>query len=150
MFSIRFDMRAPSIGATTTDLYATAIDMCSWADQHGCLAAVLCEHHGSEDGYNSAPFVLAYVELDEGPRVMTNVVEADAADLAVGLPVDVVFHDGSGEGRISTGPGDYIFVPPYVPHREENPGDTEAVVVIARSSQEGIVVNLESLWPSQP
>jgi hypothetical protein len=33
-----------------------------------------------------------------------------------------------------------------VPHREENPGDDEAVVVIARSSQEGIVVNLESLW----
>ena len=42
--------------------------------------------------------------------------------------------------------GDFIFVPPYVPHREENPGGDEAVVVIARSSQEGIVVNLESLW----
>ncbi len=31
--------------------------------------------------------------------------------------------------------------------REENPGQEEAVVVIARSSQEGIVVNLDSLWP---
>jgi uncharacterized RmlC-like cupin family protein len=49
--------------------------------------------------------------------------------------------------RLETKPGDYIFVPPYVPHREENPGAEEAVVVIARSSQEGIVVNLESLWP---
>src|SRR5271170_7121175 len=27
------------------------------------------------------------------------------------------------------------------------PGQEEAVVIIARSSQEGIVVNLESLWP---
>jgi uncharacterized RmlC-like cupin family protein len=36
-------------------------------------------------------------------------------------------------------------VPPYVPHREENPGGTEAVVVIARSTQEAIVVNLTSL-----
>ena len=45
--------------------------------------------------------------------------------------------------------GDFIFVPPYVPHREENPGDEEAVVVIARSSQEGIVVNLTSLWPDR-
>lgn len=35
---------------------------------------------------------------------------------------------------------------PYVPHREENPGADEAVVVIARSSQEGVVVNLPSLW----
>ena len=38
---------------------------------------------------------------------------------------------------------------PYVPHREENPGADEAVVVIARSSQEGIVVNLPSLWPAE-
>ena len=57
-----------------------------------------------------------------------------------------VFADGDREVRLETGPGDYIFVPPYVPHREENPAGQEAVVVIARSSQEGIVVNLESLW----
>ena len=37
-------------------------------------------------------------------------------------------------------------MPPYVPHREENPGADEAVVVIARSSQQAVVVNLDSLW----
>jgi uncharacterized RmlC-like cupin family protein len=57
-----------------------------------------------------------------------------------------VFAEGDQETRLEAGPGDYIFVPPYVAHREENPGREEAVVVIARSSQEGIVVNLESLW----
>jgi uncharacterized RmlC-like cupin family protein len=62
-----------------------------------------------------------------------------------GHPV-FVFAEGEEEIRLETGPGDYIFVPPYVPHREENPGDEEAVVIIARSSQEGIVVNLPSLW----
>ena len=66
-----------------------------------------------------------------------------------GHPV-FVFGDHSSEPptetRIETGPGDYVFVPPYVPHREENPGSQEAVVVIARSSQEAIVVNLPSLW----
>ncbi|WP_374216116.1 hypothetical protein [Frankia sp. R82] len=37
-------------------------------------------------------------------------------------------------------------VPPYVPHREENPDPSvEAVVVIARTTQEAIVVNLEGL-----
>jgi hypothetical protein len=47
-------------------------------------------------------------------------------------------------------PGDYICVPPYVPHREENPDpDTEAVVVIARTTQEAIVVNLDALDWSQ-
>lgn len=53
----------------------------------------------------------------------------------------------AGEIRLRTGPGDYIFVPPYVPHREENPDpDEEAVVVIARSTQEAIVVNLPELY----
>ena len=66
-----------------------------------------------------------------------------------GNPV-FVFLDTEGdepvETRVETSPGDYVFVPPWVPHREENPGEEEAVVVIARSSQEGIVVNLPSLW----
>jgi uncharacterized RmlC-like cupin family protein len=57
-----------------------------------------------------------------------------------------VFAEGDREVRIETEPGDYVFVPPYVAHREENPGAGEAVVVIARSSQEAIVVNLPSLW----
>jgi uncharacterized protein len=39
------------------------------------------------------PYVLAYVELEEGPRMMTNIVEADQEALQVGLPVEVVFHD---------------------------------------------------------
>ncbi len=62
-----------------------------------------------------------------------------------GRPV-FVFAEGDQEVRLTTEPGDYIFVPPFVPHREENPDTEEAVVIIARSSQEGIVVNLESLW----
>lgn len=37
------------------------------------------------------PVVLAYVELDEGPRVMTNVVETDSDDLSVGDRVEVRF-----------------------------------------------------------
>ena len=58
-----------------------------------------------------------------------------------GHPV-FVFADGGREVRLTPEPGDYVFVPPFVPHREENPGDEDAVVVIARSSQEAIVVNL--------
>ncbi|MFI6978772.1 cupin domain-containing protein [Embleya sp. NPDC050154] len=68
-----------------------------------------------------------------------------------GHPVFVFADDSSGEPRevrLRTGPGDYIFVPPFVPHREENPDpDSEAVVVIARSTQDAIVVNLPGLHP---
>jgi uncharacterized protein len=55
-------------------------------------------NHRGEGAYRGlASFVLAYVELDEGARMMTNIVGADPAELAVGLPVEVVFHD-TGEG----------------------------------------------------
>jgi uncharacterized RmlC-like cupin family protein len=66
-----------------------------------------------------------------------------------GRPVFVFYDTDSGvETRLSTKPGDYIYVPPFVPHREENPDpDHEAVVVIARTTQEAIVVNLPSLRP---
>ena len=33
------------------------------------------------------PYVLAYVELEEGPRVLTNVVGCEPADVRIGLPV---------------------------------------------------------------
>jgi uncharacterized RmlC-like cupin family protein len=59
---------------------------------------------------------------------------------------EFVFLDDDGERRLRTSPGDYIYVPPWVPHREENPDpDAEAVVVLARTTQEAIVVNLTDL-----
>ena len=64
-----------------------------------------------------------------------------------GHPVFVFRDPASGEiTRLETNPGDYVWVPPHVPHREENPSpETEAVVVIARSTQEAIVVNVPAL-----
>ena len=41
------------------------------------------------------------------------------------------------------GPGDFIFVPPYVPHQEINASDDEPLsCVLVRSDQEPMVVNL--------
>ncbi len=43
-------------------------------------------------------------------------------------------------------PGDFIFVPPFVPHQEINPSqNTPSQWVIVRNSQEPIVVNLEPM-----
>ncbi len=42
------------------------------------------------------------------------------------------------------GPGDFIFVPPYVPHQEMNARPDEPVeAVVVRSGKEPIVVNLD-------
>jgi uncharacterized RmlC-like cupin family protein len=66
-----------------------------------------------------------------------------------GHPVFVFAEDGR-EVRLTPEPGDYVFVPPFTPHREENPGEDEAVVVLARSSQEAIVVNLPGSLTGEP
>jgi len=55
---MRFDLRAP--GPTPpADLYATALDMAVWGEEHGALAVVLSQHHASEDGYLPSPLVMA-------------------------------------------------------------------------------------------
>ncbi len=50
------------------------------------------------DYKGAVPFVVAYVELDEGPRVMTNIVECEPGEVSVGMRVEMVFHD-TGEGN---------------------------------------------------
>ncbi len=47
---------------------------------------------------NAGVYVLAYVELDEGPRIMTNIVECDPDSVRIGQKVELVFHD-TGEGN---------------------------------------------------
>jgi uncharacterized RmlC-like cupin family protein len=77
--------------------------------------------------------------------------EAETGIYVVSGHPSFVFLENDEERRIDTGPGDYIYVPPFVPHREENPSlDEEAVIVLARSTQEGIVVNLASLREHVP
>jgi uncharacterized RmlC-like cupin family protein len=48
------------------------------------------------------------------------------------------------EFTAEAGPGDFIFVPPYVPHQEINASpDAELECVLVRSDNEAVVVNLE-------
>jgi alkanesulfonate monooxygenase SsuD/methylene tetrahydromethanopterin reductase-like flavin-dependent oxidoreductase (luciferase family) len=59
MITLRFDMRAPGGGASATDLYGAAIEMCSWAESRGAIIAVLSEHHAAHDGHLPSPLILA-------------------------------------------------------------------------------------------
>lgn len=52
----------------------------------------------ANDYKTATPFVVAYVELDEGPRVLTNIVDCDVEAVKVGMRVQVVFHD-TGQGN---------------------------------------------------
>ena len=55
------------------------------------------------------------------------------------------------EYTAEAGPGDFIFVPPYVPHQEINASPDETLeCVLVRSGNEAVVVNLEIEPAEQP
>ena len=69
-------------------------------------------------------------------------------------PVESVIYVVSGRARMrwgerleyvaDAGPGDFIYVPPYVPHQEINAEPTQPLsCVLVRSGQEPVVVNLD-------
>ncbi len=69
-------------------------------------------------------------------------------------PLESVIYVVSGRARMrwgekleftaEAGPGDFIYVPPYVPHQEINASSDETLMcVLVRSDSEAVVVNLE-------
>ena len=42
---------------------------------------------------DACPYVLAYVELEEGPRLLTNIVGCEPHEVEIGMAVDVEFID---------------------------------------------------------
>ena len=76
-------------------------------------------------------------------------------------PVESVIYVVSGRARMrwgdrlefvaEAGPGDFILVPPYVPHQEINASDEEPLsCVLVRSGQDPVVVNLDDVDPLEP
>jgi uncharacterized RmlC-like cupin family protein len=54
------------------------------------------------------------------------------------------------EYTAEAGPGDFVFVPPYVPHQEINASTNEPLeCVLVRSDNEAVVVNLD-ITPIEP
>lgn len=47
----------------------------------------------------SPPYTLAYVQLAEGPTLLTNLIETDPDSLTIGMPVQVTFQRAD-EGRM--------------------------------------------------
>ncbi len=81
----------PVCGSTST----------SWteASGRGTVYTFTVVHRSGVPGYRDAlPYVIAYVELEEGPRVMTNIVDIEPDQVRSEMPVTVVFHD-TGQGN---------------------------------------------------
>jgi len=67
-------MRAPSFGeAGRGELYAAALDMCAWADEHGFASIALSEHHGVEDGFMSSPLTMAGMVVGRTKKIVISI-----------------------------------------------------------------------------
>jgi len=49
--------------------------------------------NGSAGFRDALPYVLAWVELDEGVKMLTNIVDCPPAQVKIDMPVEVVFDD---------------------------------------------------------
>ena len=102
MFLMRFDMRAPEFGGSTTDLYKAAIDMAEWAETRGCLAAVISEHHTSSDGYIPSPLLLASAMAARTNQLYISIAAALLAFYdPIRLAEDMAVLDIISNGRLS-------------------------------------------------
>jgi alkanesulfonate monooxygenase SsuD/methylene tetrahydromethanopterin reductase-like flavin-dependent oxidoreductase (luciferase family) len=103
MFTMRFAMRAKtSDPRERADLYGALLDMAAWAETRGCLAAVISQHHGVDDGYLPSPVPLAAAIA---ARTSTLPISVAALLLPFYEPVkvaeDLVIVDLLSRGRVS-------------------------------------------------
>jgi len=76
------------------------------ASGRGTVYSCTVTHQNGQPAFRDAcPYVLAYVDLEEGPRLMTNVVGCAPEDVRIGMAVRVDFVDT----------GDQMAVPRFVP-----------------------------------
>ncbi|MFK7830643.1 MAG: Zn-ribbon domain-containing OB-fold protein [Congregibacter sp.] len=64
----------------------------AWAEVSGAgtVASFSIVRHAISKGY-SAPYVVGLIQLAEGPRLMSNIVDGDLDALSIGMPVAVRF-----------------------------------------------------------
>lgn len=70
-------------------------DGVEWIEAQGTGSVYSYSISETVEGWPEAalPLVVAYVELKEGPRIVTNLVDCDPEDVSVGTPVEAVFVD---------------------------------------------------------
>ena len=64
------------------------------ASGKGEIYSMTIIHQNGSPGFrDELPYVLAYITLEEGVQMMSNVIGSEPYDVKVGMPVEVVFDD---------------------------------------------------------
>ena len=70
------------------------------ASGRGSVYSYTLVHRSSGPWREAVPYFVAYVELEEGPRVLTNLVDTDPARVEIGMPVVLRFDSTEGGPEI--------------------------------------------------
>ena len=74
----------------------------------GTLYAFTIDRVGHDPAQRSRlPLIVAAVDLDEGPRLTTNLVDCTPDDVEIGMPLEVAFEELDGEALILFKPGSH-------------------------------------------
>jgi len=65
---------------------------------HGCVYSFTVIHRAPFTAFrDKIPYVLALIELKEGVRMVSNILECDPNTVRIGMPVEVIFEDVTDE-----------------------------------------------------
>lgn len=70
------------------------------ASGRGTIYSYTLTTRGILEYADAGAYVLAMVELNEGPKMLTNIIDCNPAELAIGQAVEVVFCDTGGGGAL--------------------------------------------------
>lgn len=59
----------------------------------GKIYSVTVTHHSAHPGFKDLPFAVVIVEMEEGLRVVGDLVNARPDEIRIGMPVEVTFDD---------------------------------------------------------
>ncbi len=75
--SLRYDLRCADFApGGHGERYAACLDQSAWADDLGIDSVTLCEHHGIDDGFMSAPLTVAAAVAARTQKIGINIVAA--------------------------------------------------------------------------
>ena len=109
LFGLRFDLRNPEFAGTSmTERVAACLDMTQWAEEHGLVAAVVSEHHGSDDGYLPSALMMAaaMAARTKTIRIQVAIVVAPLYDpLKLAEDIAMLDHIAGGRASVALGAG---------------------------------------------
>ncbi len=113
---LKYDFRcAPFSPVKHKDLYACALEQVQWAEQHGIGTVMVCEHHGTDDGYCPSPLTTlsAMAAVTQKMRLVTSVIILPFHD-PLRLAEDIAVLDIISNGRV-----DLVMAAGYIPSEFE-------------------------------